>query len=73
MEQVYFSGEYITLNQFLKIAGVVMTGGHGKVLILNGEVYVDGEQELRRGRKLRGGEVITVKNMQGSWKAEKQE
>ena len=33
MNKVTFHEEYVTLNQFLKIAGIVMTGGHGKAMI----------------------------------------
>ena len=53
-------GEYIKLDQFLKLANVVETGGQAKLLILNGEVRVNGEVELRRGRKLRTGDVVQV-------------
>lgn len=40
--------------------GVAFTGGEGKAMILNGDVYVNGEQELRRGKKIRKGDKITV-------------
>lgn len=53
-------GEYIKLDQFLKLANIVETGGQAKLLILNGEVRVNGEVELRRGRKLRSGDVVQV-------------
>ena len=73
MNKVSFHEEYVTLNQFLKIAGIVMTGGHGKAMILNGEVYVNGEQELRRGQKIRSGDIVTVQGMQESWEAVKEQ
>ena len=47
------SDEYIKLDQFLKLAQIVMTGGQAKAMILEGLVKVNGEVELRRGRKLR--------------------
>ncbi len=39
-------------DQFLKIKGVVDTGGQAKLLIQDGEVKVNGKVETRRGRKL---------------------
>lgn len=60
MEKVYFVDEYVTLNQFLKIAGIVYTGGEGKEMIQEGLVFVNGEQELRRGKKIRKGDEITI-------------
>ena len=53
-------GEYITLDALLKAAGVADSGGQAKEMILAGEVTVDGAGEERRGRKLRGGEVVVV-------------
>lgn len=50
---------YITLQQALKKYDFVQSGGHAKIIIQNGEVLVDGVIEVRRGRKLYGGEKIT--------------
>lgn len=52
--------EYIKLDQFLKLAQVVQTGGEAKVLIQSGQVMVNGVIETRRGRKLRPGDVVVV-------------
>ena len=49
----------IKLDQFLKLAGVVSTGGQAKLLIQAGEVEVNGEVEMRRGRKLVDGDCVT--------------
>jgi ribosome-associated protein len=49
---------YITLSQALKLCGSAQTGGHAKIMILNGEVSVNGEVCLQRGRKLRHGDKI---------------
>ena len=51
--------EYIKLDQFMKLANLVGTGGEAKHLIRSGEIEVNGEPELRRGRKLRHGDVVT--------------
>jgi ribosome-associated protein len=50
----------IKLDQFLKLMCVVQTGGEAKLLIQNGEVQVNGDTEVRRGRKLVLGDRITV-------------
>ena len=52
--------EYIKLDSFLKLAGEAPTGGTAKEMILAGEVLVNGEPCLMRGKKLRGGDVVTV-------------
>ena len=50
----------ITLGQALKAVALVGTGGEAKVLIQSGEVTVNGEVEIRRGRRLMEGDVIEV-------------
>lgn len=52
--------EYIKLDQFLKLAQLVQSGGEAKHLIQSGEVLVNGEVETRRGRKLYAGDVVQV-------------
>ena len=50
----------ITLGQALKASDLVGSGGEAKVLIQAGEVLVNGEVEIRRGRKLVAGDVVEV-------------
>ena len=50
----------IKLDQFLKRADIVASGGEAKVLIKDEGVLVNGMVEIRRGRKLRAGDVVTV-------------
>lgn len=64
--------EYITLDAFLKWAGVVDTGGHAKALIASGEVLVNGEIERRRGRKLHPNDVIVISHV-GRWVIQQEE
>jgi ribosome-associated protein len=52
--------EGTTLGQALKVASLVGSGGEAKVLIQAGEVFVNGEIETRRGRKLYEGDVVEV-------------
>jgi ribosome-associated protein len=50
----------IKLDQFLKLEGLVETGGQAKLLIQAGEVNVNQEVETRRGRQLVTGDQVTV-------------
>lgn len=52
--------EYITLESYIKVQGISDTGGQAKILIKDGTVHVNGETEVRRGRKLREGDVVDV-------------
>ncbi|NLM37758.1 MAG: RNA-binding S4 domain-containing protein [Firmicutes bacterium] len=60
METTIVQAETIRLEQFLKFAGVVMTGGEAKRLIQAGMVKVNGATERRRGRQLRDHDVVTM-------------
>lgn len=50
--------ESIRLDQFLKFAELVGSGGQAKQLIQAGDVLVNGEVETRRGRKLHDGDIV---------------
>lgn len=52
MEEVTIKDEFIKLGQAMKLAGAVGSGLDAKMLIQDGEVTVNDEVELRRGRKL---------------------
>ena len=52
----FLKSEYIRLDDLLKNAGVVNTGGHAKIVIQDGEVKVNGEVCTMRGKKLREGD-----------------
>lgn len=54
--------EYIKLDSALKYCGVAENGAHAKEMIQNGEVYVNGEKELRRGKKLYKGDKFKIFN-----------
>ena len=54
----------IKLDQFLKVQGMVSTGGEAKRLIQDSEVQVNGEIEVRRGRKLKPGDVVKLFDQQ---------
>ncbi|MBS5788701.1 S4 domain-containing protein YaaA [Clostridioides mangenotii] len=62
MIDIPIDSEFIKLDQFLKLAEITSTGGHSKILIQEGLVKVNGEIELRRGRKLKPGDVVEVED-----------
>ena len=51
--------DFIKLGQALKLAGVVQDGVEAKLAIQDGQVQVNGEVDLRRGRKVYVDDVIT--------------
>ncbi|HBF6237113.1 TPA: RNA-binding S4 domain-containing protein, partial [Clostridioides difficile] len=51
---------YIKLDQFLKLAEIASTGGHAKFLIQEGLVTVNDEIELRRGKKIKSGDIVEI-------------
>ncbi|WP_269461452.1 RNA-binding S4 domain-containing protein [Nocardioides baekrokdamisoli] len=51
--------EMIRLGQFLKLASLVEHGGQAKEVIAAGEVVVNGEVDVRRGRQLRAGDLVS--------------
>jgi ribosome-associated protein len=62
MQKVDFelSGEYVELNQLLKLVGLCDSGGAGKIMVASGVVKVDGKKELRKTAKIRSGQVVSV-------------
>ncbi|MFM7885785.1 MAG: RNA-binding S4 domain-containing protein [Pseudanabaena sp.] len=58
-ETFTLAGEYITLCNLLKVCGVADTGGAAKLMIIDGEVEVDGQIELRKGCKVRAGQRVS--------------
>lgn len=54
------SDTFITLGQALKEAAVIDSGGQAKWFLSEVPVWVNGEQEQRRGRKLYPGDYVTI-------------
>ena len=50
--------EFIKLGQLLKAANLVSSGIEAKIVIQNGEVKVNGEVDLRRGKKVVVGDTV---------------
>ena len=60
MIKVSLNTEYITLGQFLKYVNVISSGAYAKIFLSENVVYVNDEEENRRGRKLYPGYKIIV-------------
>ena len=56
-------GEYVELNNLLKLVGLVDSGGAGKALVAAGEVRVDGAIESRKTAKIRAGQVVECRGV----------
>ena len=59
--EVGIRGEMIRLGELLKLAGIAGTGGEAKALLASTVVLVNGELENRRGRQLRAGDEVQVR------------
>ncbi|GGZ62716.1 RNA-binding protein [Lysobacter xinjiangensis] len=66
MQTVEFDleGEYVELNQLLKLAGLCDSGGAGKQIVASGAVSVDGNVELRKTAKIRAGQVVRLDDVE---------
>lgn len=62
MREIKIRDEFIKLGQALKLAGLVDSGVDAKYVIQDGLVKVNGEKELRRGKKLYPGDVFSYQN-----------
>ena len=62
MQKVVFdlAGEFVELNQLLKLVGLCDSGGAGKNMVAAGVVSVDGKKETRTTAKIRDGQVVAV-------------
>lgn len=63
METIKIKTDFIKLQQILKLANAVSQGSDAKLMILNGDVAVNGKTVLERGKKIRPGDVVEVKNI----------
>ena len=61
--EIKLRDEFIKLGQALKAAGIAQSGVEAKFMIQDGKVSVNGEEELRRGRKLFDQDEVTCGNV----------
>lgn len=60
MEEIKITTEFIKLDALLKFASLTGSGGEAKMLILDGQVSVNGEVCTMRGKKIRPGDVVSL-------------
>ncbi|WP_027108142.1 S4 domain-containing protein YaaA [Lacticigenium naphthae] len=57
---IYIKEEFITLGQFLKHANIIQSGGMARPYLETYPIFVDGELENRRGKKLYSGTIVEI-------------
>ena len=62
MQQIDFElrGEHIALDALLKATGLATSGGSAKAMVAAGQVWVDGQLELRKTCKMRAGQTVVM-------------
>ena len=58
-QEFALTGDYIEVNQLLKLVGICDSGAAGKALVAEGHVKVDGQPESRKTAKIRRGQIVT--------------
>ncbi len=61
MEEIKLREDFIKLGQALKATGLVASGVEAKIVITEGEVFVNGEVEYQRGKKLYEGDIVSFR------------
>jgi ribosome-associated protein len=66
MQRIQFEldRDYVELNQLLKLVGLCDSGGAGKMIVASGDVYVDGQQELRKTCKIHSGQIVQLDDVE---------
>ena len=64
INEVKITTDFIKLDSFLKLASAVSTGGHAKMVITGGDVKVNGQVCLMRGKKLHEGDLVEFEGLQ---------
>jgi ribosome-associated protein len=60
MKKIKIKDEYVTLGQLLKLSDCISTGGQAKFFLAETTIYVNDEQDQRRGRKCYPGDEVKV-------------
>ena len=61
-KEIQIRGDYITLGQFLKFAGIAGDGAEARRMLIERLVLVNGIEESRRGMKLRRGDRVKLRD-----------
>jgi len=62
MKEIKINEEFIKLTQILKFAELVSSGGEAKMVVLEGLVKVNGEVEIRKGKKIYREDIVEYDN-----------
>ena len=62
MKEIKIETEFIKLDQFLKYAGIVQTGGEAKMMIKDGMIKLNKEVVLERGKKIRKDDILEIED-----------
>lgn len=60
VNEIAIDTEFVTLGQLLKITDAISSGGMAKWFLQENDVYVNGEVDNRRGRKLYVGDTVNI-------------
>ena len=60
LNEIIIDTEFVTLGQLLKMTDAISSGGMAKWFLSENEVFINGEVEDRRGRKVRHGDVVNI-------------
>ncbi len=63
VRQIKIDSDFIRLDSLLKLCNAVMTGGHAKIVIQEGDVKVNGEECIARGKKIHSGDSVEFDNV----------
>lgn len=63
LKEIKIKEDYIRLDSLMKLSDLVVTGGHAKIVIQNGEVRVNGEVCTMRGKKMRNGDYLQYEDI----------
>lgn len=64
MKIITITTEFIKLQDLLKFANLVESGGEAKERVQGGEVQVNGEVCTMRGKKIRPGDIVVFEGME---------
>lgn len=64
MQTIKIKDEFIKLGQLIKLAGLVDSGVDAKIVIQDGLVKVNGEVDIRRGKKIVPGDIVEYQGNQ---------
>lgn len=63
MDEIKINTDFIKLDQFLKWAAIADSGSFAKIIIQNGDVSINGEVSLQRGKKVKKGDIVEIKDI----------